>query len=51
MMVKMIMIHLLVHYDFKLADGNVPPTFSWGSIILPHPRMALLIRKRVPDGE
>ena len=50
MMVKMILVHFLVHYDFKLADTNVPSSFSWGSIILPHPRIAILMRERFPDG-
>ena len=46
MMAKMIMAHMLLHYDFKLADQDGPSTLSWRENLLPHPKLRILLRKR-----
>lgn len=46
MAVKMVLIQFLTRYEFKLADGKIPPSFAWGVARIPHPRMALLVRER-----
>ncbi|KAL9095069.1 MAG: hypothetical protein Q9165_002671 [Trypethelium subeluteriae] len=45
-MSKMIIAHFIMNYDFKLARDNVPISFAWGPLRIPHPRMAFHVRKR-----
>lgn len=46
MIAKIIMRHLLLRYEFKLADENAPSTLYWDTNMLPHPRLRMLIRER-----
>ena len=46
MLAKMIMAHLLLHYDFRLADQDAPSTLSWRENLLPHATLRILLRKR-----
>jgi hypothetical protein len=43
---KMILVHLLENYDFKLADPRAPRTFFWTTAVVPRASTALLIRPR-----
>ena len=47
-MAKMIIAHLLLHYEFKLVDESVLSTFTWGVNTMPHPKLRILLRKRSP---
>ena len=42
----MIIAHLIINYDFKLADEKIPEAFFWGLARVPHPRLAFLLKKR-----
>ncbi|KAL8937601.1 MAG: hypothetical protein Q9216_004341 [Gyalolechia sp. 2 TL-2023] len=44
--VKMVLAHLLVDYEFRLEDPSVRPFFSFGKARLPNPFMSMLVRKR-----
>jgi hypothetical protein len=44
---KMILSHLIVDYEFKLADPTARPYLTFGKTRLPNPFMSILIRKRV----
>ena len=46
MIVKMIMVHVIKHYDIKLADEDAKPHFSWGINLVTHPGLNLLIRRK-----
>lgn len=46
MVVKMVLVHVIKHYEIKLADEDAKPHFSWGIDIMPHPRLTFLVRKR-----
>ena len=46
MVVKMIMVHVIKHYDIKLANEDAKPHFSWGINLVTHPGLALLIRRK-----
>ncbi|KAM0794867.1 cytochrome P450 [Usnea florida] len=48
MTVKMIMVHVIKHYDIKLANEDAKPHFSWGINLVTHPGLTLLIRRKVP---
>ena len=50
---KMILSHLIVDYEFKLADPEARPFLTFGKTRLPSPYMTILVRKRVVscDGE
>ena len=43
---KMIISHLIVDYEIKLADPTVLPTLTIGKIRMPNPFMTILVRKR-----
>ena len=47
MAMKTILSHLLVEYEFKLADAQAEPFLTFGKVRLPNPFMTLLVRKRV----
>jgi hypothetical protein len=47
---KMILSHLLLNYEFKLADPMARPCLTFGKVRLPSPFMTLLVRKRVIDS-
>ena len=49
--IKMILAHLIVDYDFKLADPTARSCLPFGTTRLPNPFMSILIRKRVGGGE
>ena len=50
--VKMVLAHLLVAYEFKLESPTAKPVYSFGKARLPSPFMTLLVRKRIlPDGK
>ena len=46
MIVKMIMVHVIEHYDIKLATEDAKPHFSWGINLVTHPGLTLLIRRK-----
>lgn len=46
MVVKMILVHIIQHYDIKLANEDAKPHFSWGVNLVTHPGLAFLIRER-----
>ena len=48
---KMILSHLLLKYDIKLADPMARPHLTFGKVRLPSPFMTLLVRKRVFGGK
>ena len=50
---KMIHWHLIVDYEFKLADPTVQPFLTLGKTRLPSPFLTILVRKRAvsADGE
>ncbi|CAD6591006.1 MAG: hypothetical protein ASARMPREDX12_004887 [Alectoria sarmentosa] len=50
MVVKMILIHVIKHYDIKLADGDAKPHFSWGVNLITHPSLVFLIRERKKES-
>ena len=50
MVAKLIISHVIVNYDFKLADEKVPPKFNWGVVSIPHPRLAVLMRQREQEN-
>lgn len=43
---KMILSHLLINYDFKLADPKARPYLTCGKVRLPNPYQTLLVRRR-----
>ncbi|KAM0129464.1 hypothetical protein ACHAO1_008478 [Botrytis cinerea] len=45
-MTKLIFTEIIMKYDLKLADENVPNSFAWGVLRIPHPRLAFLMRER-----
>ena len=44
---KMILSHLILDYEFKLADPNARPFLTFGKMRLPSPFMTMLVRRRV----
>ncbi|KAI4121335.1 MAG: hypothetical protein LQ338_006423 [Usnochroma carphineum] len=48
--VKMVLAHLLIEYEFKLENPSIRPFFSFGKARLPNPFMSILIRKRAPTN-
>ncbi|KAL9041306.1 MAG: hypothetical protein Q9180_001364 [Flavoplaca navasiana] len=45
-MTKMIVSQFIMNFDFKLADENVPGSFAWGPLRVPHPYLAFLLKER-----
>ncbi|KAL8771386.1 MAG: hypothetical protein Q9203_004991 [Teloschistes exilis] len=45
-MTKMIVSRFIMDFDFKLADENVPGSFAWGPLRVPHPCLAFLLKER-----
>ena len=43
---KMILSHLIVDYEIKLADPTARPFLTFGKTRLPSPFMTILVRKR-----
>jgi hypothetical protein len=43
---KMIFAHLLLDFEFKLADPNAQPFFTLGKTRLPNPFQSILVRRR-----
>lgn len=50
MVVKLILMHFIKHYEVKLADPNAKPQFSWGINMITHPSLAFLIRERSKES-
>ena len=50
---KMVLSHLIVDYEFKLADSTTRAYLTMGKTRLPNPLMTILVRKRNArnDGE
>lgn len=46
MIAKMIVSHLILNYDFRLAEEKQPSTFTWGIASVPHPRLKVLFREK-----
>lgn len=43
---KMILSHLLINYNFKLADPKARPYLTFGKVRLPNPFQTLLVREQ-----
>ena len=43
---KMVLSHIIMNYDIKLADPEAPPALAWSFALVPHPMTKLLIRER-----
>ena len=43
MVVKMILVQVIKHYDIKLADEDAASRFSWGINLVAHPSLVLLV--------
>lgn len=50
MVVKMILVHIIKHYEIKLANEDAKPQFSWGIHFVTHPSLTFLIRKRKKES-
>ena len=50
MVVKMILVHAIKHYDIQLANEDSKSHLSWGVSVVPHPRLTFLIRKRSSES-
>ena len=48
---KMILSHLIVEYEFKLADPTARPFLTFGKMRLPSPFMTILMRKRAVSDD
>ena len=48
---KMILSHLILEYEFKLADPTAQPYLIFGKMRLPSPFMSILVRKRAVNGD
>jgi hypothetical protein len=48
---KMILSHLILDYEFKLADPKARPYLIFSKIRLPTPFMTILVRKRAGSGD
>ncbi|KAI9659180.1 MAG: hypothetical protein M1831_003762 [Alyxoria varia] len=46
MVSKMVIAHLITNYDIKLQDESREPYLAWGSNMIPHPKLSLLLRER-----
>ena len=46
MVVKIILVHFIKHYDIKLANDDAQPLFSFGINLVTHPSLTFLIRER-----
>lgn len=45
-MTKLILQDFVMNYDIKLEDENIPNSFAWGPLRVPHPRLVFLMQKR-----
>ena len=48
---KMILSHLIVDYEFKLANPTARPYLTFCKTRLPSPFMTILVRKRAISGD
>ena len=48
---KMILSHLIIDYDIKLADPTARPFLTLGKTRLPSPFMTILVRRRGVSGD
>ncbi|KAM0803173.1 cytochrome P450, partial [Usnea florida] len=44
---KMVLSHLIMNYDFKLANPEASQSLAWSFALVPHPMTKLLIREKV----
>lgn len=44
---KMVLSHLIVDYEFRLADSTARPFLTFGKVRVSNPFMTILVRKRV----
>ncbi|KAE8389474.1 cytochrome P450 [Aspergillus alliaceus] len=44
--VKLVLCHILLKYDFKLADGMIPRPVSFGTALMADPNVMLMVRRR-----
>ena len=42
----MILVHLLMNYEFKLADDDAPRVFTWTTALVPRFSTKLLVSRR-----
>jgi len=47
----MILSHLIVDYEFQLADPTARPFLTFSKTRLPSPFMTILVRKRAVSGD
>ncbi|KAG9237433.1 cytochrome P450 [Amylocarpus encephaloides] len=45
-MTKLFLKDFIMNYDIKLSNENLPSSFAWGPIRVPHPRLAFLMKQR-----
>lgn len=43
---KAILAHMLVHYEFRMADGELPREQWFGHSVIPHQTATVLFRRR-----
>ncbi len=48
---KMILLYLILDYEFKLADPIARPFLIFGKIRLPSPFITILVRKRTVSSD
>lgn len=47
---KMILANTIMKYDFKLADASLAASWRWGAVVVPNPRLKIVLREREKAG-
>lgn len=47
---KLMLRHIILHFDIRLADRTVSRSFAWRASIVPHERVELLVKRRPGQG-
>ena len=50
MVIKMVLSHLIVDYEFELTEPTARPFLAFGKLRLPSPFMTIRVRKRTVGG-
>ncbi|QDS69379.1 hypothetical protein FKW77_004479 [Venturia effusa] len=48
---KILLVHLLMKYDWKFGDGERPANVTHGAMVVPDPEAVIMRRSRVPEVE
>ena len=51
MVMKMILSHLIVDYEFELTHPTARPFLTFGKVRVPSPFMTIRVRKRAVGGD